>query len=105
MLDAQEIAHRFLDTRLQVHPDVVRYILEQGEPDLIDRIIAGVPKDTIVVSAKHIPGIRPTRDGIRFHVEPEVEVVTGICRHFGRHERDRRLSPLLPRPLQPGSAA
>ena len=57
MLDAQEIAHRFLDTRLQVHPDVVRYILEQGEPDLIERIIAGVPNDTIVVSAQHIPGM------------------------------------------------
>jgi DNA polymerase II small subunit len=77
MLDAQEIAHRFLDTRLQVHPDVVRYILEQGEEDLIDRIIAGVPKDTIVVSAKHIPGIHPTRDGVRFLVEPQVEVMAG----------------------------
>ena len=59
MLDAQEITHRFLDTKLQVHPEVVRYILEQNEPDLIERIIAGVPKDTIVVSAKHIPGIQP----------------------------------------------
>jgi DNA polymerase II small subunit len=77
MLDAQEIAHRFLDTRMQVHPDVVRYILEQGEDDLIDRIIAGVPKDTIVVSAKHIPGVRPTRDGVRFNVDPQVEVVSG----------------------------
>jgi DNA polymerase II small subunit len=77
MLDAQQIAHRFLDTKLQVHPDVVRYILEQDEPELIDRIIAGVPKDTVVVSAKHIPGISPTRDGTRFLVDPTVEVMTG----------------------------
>ena len=44
MLDAQEITHRFLDTKLQVHPEVVRYILEQDEPELIDLIIAAVPK-------------------------------------------------------------
>jgi DNA polymerase II small subunit len=62
MLDAQEITYRFLDTRLQVHPEVVRYILEQGDDTLIDRIIAGIPPETIVVSAKHIPGIRPTRE-------------------------------------------
>jgi DNA polymerase II small subunit len=77
MLDAQEITHRFLDTKLQVHPEVVRYILENNEPDLIERILASVPKDAIVVSAKHIPGIRPTRDGTRFLVDPEVEVVAG----------------------------
>lgn len=77
MLDAQEITHRFLDTKLQVHPEVVRYILENNEPDLIERILASVPEDTIVVSAKHIPGIRPTRDGTRFLVDPEVEVVAG----------------------------
>ena len=68
---------RFLDTKLMVHPEVVRYILENNEPDLIERIIASVPKDAIVVSAKHIPGIRPTRDGTRFLVDPEVEVVAG----------------------------
>ena len=79
MLDAQEITHRFLDTKLMVHPEVVRYILENNEPDLIERIIASVPKDAVVVSAKHIPGIRPTRDGIRFLVDPEVEVVAGIA--------------------------
>ena len=45
MLDAQEIAHRFLDTRLQVHPDVVRYIQEQDEPDLIERIISQIPEE------------------------------------------------------------
>ena len=77
MLDAQEITHRFLDTKLMVHPEVVRYILENNEPDLIERILASVPKDTVVVSAKHIPGIRPTRDGTRFLVDPEVEVVAG----------------------------
>src|SRR5208337_158624 len=77
MLDAQEITHRFLDTKLMVHPEVVRYILENNEPDLIERIIASVPKDAVVVSAKHIPGIRPTRDGTRFLVDPEVAVVAG----------------------------
>jgi len=77
MLTAQEIALRFLDTKLQVHPEVVRYILENNEPDLIERIIAGVPGDAVVVSAKHIPGIRPTRDGTRFLLDPTVEVVSG----------------------------
>jgi len=77
MIDAATIASRFLDTRLQVHPDVVRYIQEQDNLDLIDRIIAGVPKDTIVVSAKHIPGMNMTRDGVRFLSDPTVEVVSG----------------------------
>ncbi|MDD4137203.1 MAG: DNA-directed DNA polymerase II small subunit [Methanoregula sp.] len=78
MLTAQEITLRFLDTRLQVHPDVVRYIQEQNEPELIDRILAQVPEDTIVVSAKHIPGMHATRDGTRFLIDPSVEVVSGI---------------------------
>jgi len=77
MIDAQTIAARFLDTRLQVHPDVVRYIQEQDNLDLIDRIIAGVPKDTVVVSAKHIPGMTTTRDGMRFLADPAVEIVSG----------------------------
>jgi DNA polymerase II small subunit len=77
MLDVREIAIRFLDTKLQVHPDVVRYIQEQDDLNLIDRIIAGVPEGTIVVSAKHLPGIRPTRDGTRFLAEPEIEVEAG----------------------------
>ena len=77
MLDAQEITLRFLDTRLQVHPDVVRYIQEQDSPELIDRIIAGVPADTVVVSARHIPGMNATRDGMRFLSDPTVEIVTG----------------------------
>lgn len=79
MLDAQEIAHRFLDTRLQVHPDVVRYIQEQDEPDLIERIISQIPANTIVVSPKHIPGMTSTRDGTRFLLDPEVEVVSGLA--------------------------
>jgi DNA polymerase II small subunit len=77
MLDAREITLRFLDTRLQVHPEVVRYIQEQNELDLIDRIIAQVPSDTIVVSAKHIPGMTATRDGTRFLVDPSVDIVSG----------------------------
>ncbi len=77
MLDAQQITLRFLDTRLQVHPDVVRYIQEQDNPELIDRIIAGVPEDTVVVSAKHIPGMSATRDGMRFLTDPSVEIVSG----------------------------
>ena len=66
MLDAQEITHRFLDTRLQVHPDVVRYIQEQDEPDLIERIISQIPANTIVVSAKAHPrhDVNPGRDEV-----------------------------------------
>ena len=77
MLDAQQITLRFLDTRLQVHPDVVRYIQEQDNPELIDRIIAAVPEDAVVVSAKHIPGMNATRDGMRFLTDPTVEIVSG----------------------------
>ena len=77
MLDAQQITLRFLETRLQVHPDVVRYIQEQNELDLIERIIAQVPGETIVVSAKHIPGMNATRDGTRFLSDPSVEVISG----------------------------
>ena len=77
MLDAQQITLRFLETKLQVHPDVVRYIQEQDELDLIERIIAQVPGETIVVSAKHIPGMNATRDGTRFLTDPSVEVISG----------------------------
>jgi len=77
MLDAQQIAIRFLDTDLQVHPDVIRYIQEKDEPDLIERIIAQVPKETIVVSPRHLPGFFATRDGTRFLCDPSVEVVSG----------------------------
>ena len=77
MLDAQQITLRFLETKLQVHPDVVRYIQEQNELELIERIIAQVPMETIVVSAKHIPGMNATRDGTRFLTDPSVEVISG----------------------------
>ncbi|HZK30055.1 MAG TPA: DNA-directed DNA polymerase II small subunit, partial [Methanoregula sp.] len=77
MLDAQQITLRFLETKLQVHPDVVRYIQEQNELELIDRIIAQVPGETIVVSAKHIPGMSATRDGTRFLSDPTVEIISG----------------------------
>jgi DNA polymerase II small subunit len=77
MLDAQQITLRFLETKLQVHPDVVRYIQEQNELELIDRIIAQVPEETIVVSAKHIPGMNATRDGTRFLSDPTVEIISG----------------------------
>ena len=45
--------------------------------DLIERIIAQVPGETIVVSAKHIPGMNATRDGTRFLSDPSVEVISG----------------------------
>ncbi len=77
MLDAQQITLRFLETNLQVHPDVVRYIQEQNELELVDRIIAQVPEETIVVSAKHIPGMNATRDGTRFLSDPTVEIISG----------------------------
>ncbi len=77
MLDAQQIALQFLETKLQVHPDVVRYIQEQDQPDLIERIISQVPGGTIVVSSKHIPGMNATRDGTRFLTDPSVEVISG----------------------------
>ena len=66
MLDTRTIVQRFLDTKVQVHPDVVRYLSEQDDPGLIEKIIQGLPDDTIVVSVKHIPGIVPDRDGAGF---------------------------------------
>jgi DNA polymerase II small subunit len=84
MLTAQEITLRFLDTKLQVHPDVVRYIQEQDEPELIDRILAQVPEHTVVVSSKYIPGMHATRDGTRFLIDPRVEVVSGSAGTSGR---------------------
>lgn len=79
MIDAQQIALRFLGSGLQVHPDVVRYIQEQDNPDLIGRIIAGVPPDTLVVVSKHIPGIENRRDGTRFLSDPSLEIVSGAA--------------------------
>ena len=77
MLAEGEIVRRFLALKHQVHPDVVSYIQEQNDPTLIDRIAAGVPDGTLVVSAEHIPGLRKVRDGTRFLVDPELEVITG----------------------------
>lgn len=77
MLDAQQIALRFLKTKLQVHPDVVRYILEQDDPELIEHIIAQVPSNTLVVMPKHIPGMNALRDGTRFLTDPSLEIVSG----------------------------
>jgi DNA polymerase II small subunit len=77
MLDAQEIALQFLQSRLQVHPDVVRFIQEQDDPDLIGQIIAGIPEDTVVVTQKHIPGLNTLRDGARFLADPSFDIVSG----------------------------
>ena len=77
MLANGEIVRRFLELKHQVHPDVVSYIREQNDPSLIDRIAAGVPDDTLVISAEHIPGLKKVRDGTRFLVDPELEVIVG----------------------------
>lgn len=77
MLDTQLIVQRFLDTKMQVHPDVVRYLSERDDPNLIDRIIENLPGDTVVVSVKNIPGVTPDRDGNRFTTESRCEVVKG----------------------------
>ncbi len=77
MLAEREIVQRFLDTKLQVHPDVVNYIREHDDPALIDRILAEIPGDALVVSVKHIPGLKKERDGTRFLVDPEIEVIVG----------------------------
>jgi len=79
MLDAATIVQRFLATKMQVHPEVVRYITEKDDPDLIDRIIASVPDDTIVVSVQHIPGLHPDRDGTRFLADPSCDVLRGTA--------------------------
>lgn len=83
MLDMQSIVQRFLDTKLQVHPDVVRYLSEQGDPGLVERIIAGVPEDIVVVSLQHVPGIIPERDGTRFLTDPKIEVLSGAAGSAG----------------------
>ncbi|MGB4052015.1 MAG: DNA-directed DNA polymerase II small subunit [Methanoculleus sp.] len=77
MLANAEIVRRFLELKHQVHPDVVSYIREQNDPTLIDRIAAGVSDDTLVISAEHIPGLKRVRDGTRFLVDPELEVIMG----------------------------
>ena len=83
MLDARMIVQRFLDTKMQVHPDVVRYLAERDDPALIDRIIENLPGDTVVVSVKHIPGIVQDRDGNRFTADPRFEVVKGSAGSSG----------------------
>jgi DNA polymerase II small subunit len=77
MLDARSIVQRFLDTKMQVHPDVVKYLSEQDDPELIEKILGNLPEDTVVVSVKHIPGIVADRDGSRFPADPRSEVVRG----------------------------
>ncbi|MGD1005308.1 MAG: DNA-directed DNA polymerase II small subunit [Methanoregulaceae archaeon] len=77
MLDAQQIALRFLRTKLQIHPDVMRYLQEQDNPDLIEQIISQLPPNTVVVTLKHIPGLNILRDGTRFWTDPSVEVISG----------------------------
>lgn len=72
----QEIVQRFLEIKRQVHPEVVEYLKNRDEPGLIDRIIAQLPQDAIVVSSRHIPGYAPERDGVRFQGAP-LEVLSG----------------------------
>jgi DNA polymerase II small subunit len=76
-MNAAAIVERFLETKLQVHPDVVRYIREQNDEGLIDRIISAIPQDCLVVSVRHIPGSAPARDGVRFLGDPTLEVIAG----------------------------
>ncbi len=83
MLDAQTIVQRFLDTKMHVHPDVVRYLAEKDDPGLIDRIISGLPGDTVVVSVRHIPGVTPDRDGSRFLSDSPCEVIRGVAGSSG----------------------
>lgn len=100
------IVDRFLETKLQVHPDVVRYIREQNDDGLIDRIISTIPRDCLVVSLKHLPGSAPVRDGIRFLSDPSLEVIAGrkgSSRPAGKvedyvsyfHDRYSRLSGMV----------
>ncbi|MCE5338793.1 MAG: DNA-directed DNA polymerase II small subunit [Methanomicrobiaceae archaeon] len=77
MLAEGEIVRRFLALKHQVHPDVVSYIREQNDPTLIDRTAAGVPDGTLVIMPEHIPGLKKVRDGTRFLVDPELEVIMG----------------------------
>jgi DNA polymerase II small subunit len=77
MLDARMIVQRFLETKMQVHPDVVKYLSERDDPELIEQILENLPGDTVVVSVRHIPGVVPDRDGSRFSTDPRCEVVKG----------------------------
>ncbi|KQC05073.1 MAG: DNA polymerase II [Methanoculleus sp. SDB] len=106
MLGDREIVRRFLDTNLQVHPDVVKYLKDQQNPGLIDEIIAGVPAHTIVVGPRHVPGWKTEKDGTRFLGDPYVEIISGNAvpngkgvefLDFNHYFRDRysRLSTIL----------
>lgn len=106
MLQDQEIVQRFLDTNLQVHPDVVRYLREYRDPKLIEEIISKVPGDMVVVSPQCIPGWKSERDGTRFLTDPMLEVISGHGTSWGNgvdfkdfvhYFRDRysRLSSML----------
>nr|WP_319539327.1 DNA-directed DNA polymerase II small subunit [uncultured Methanospirillum sp.] len=105
-INSSAIVERFLDNRLQVHPDVVRYIREQNDDSLIDLIISALPNDCLVVSGRHLPGTTPARDGIRFLGDPSLEVIAGrkgSCKPAGRvedyvtyfHDRYTRLSGMV----------
>jgi len=78
MLCEDEIVSRFLATSLFVSPEVVAYIKEQDDPGLIDRIIAGTPEGTFVVSPDCIPALKKVRDGTRFLADPVCEVLAGM---------------------------
>lgn len=101
-----EIISKFLKADLQVHPEVVLYLIESGDPTLIDEIIANVPPEAFVALPAHIPGFKlegyePARprlnktplpskkgeppvhekmetDGERFMPEGDVDVVYGM---------------------------
>ncbi|MDD1706790.1 MAG: DNA polymerase II small subunit, partial [Methanoregulaceae archaeon] len=83
MLDTRMIVQKFLDTKMQVHPDVVRYLSERSDLGLIDRIIENLPGDTVVVSVKNIPGVIPDRDGNRFATESRCEILKGSAGSSG----------------------
>ena len=99
MLDTETIVQRFLDTKLQVHPEVVRYLAEKGDNDLLDRVVSSVPVDTIVVLAQHVPGMGLSKDGTRFLTDPEVEIINGSEGSSGRCSRCGRLPPLFQAPV------
>ena len=78
MLDAQQITLRFLRPNCRCIPMLFAISRNRmSSKILIERIIAQVPGETIVVSAKHIPGMNATRDGTRFLTDPSVEVISG----------------------------
>ena len=79
MLKASEILQRFIETKLQVHPDVVRYLQEQNDPALVDQVIAAASEKTVVVSAAVIPKLRAERDGTRFLTDHGLEVLAGAA--------------------------